>query len=206
MRPRVWLTTSSTAACTDGTSSTCTVFRAWPHADVQHSKPAIVTYAISPSIEQYMFYIQSNGLLTAVDTATGVEKWNFMVEEALPQIQNQISQQENGLSVLLGRNPGPVKRGADIAQLNAPQVPAGLPFIDFDATGPDGFEVLLDHGPFAAVSPGPRETAMVLYTSGSTGRPGQRTAPDNIHLSCGAGFKRSRLAGRRSSDACGART
>jgi len=51
------------------------------------------------------------------------------------------------------------------------QVPAGLPLVDFDSTGADGFEALLDHGEFAAVRPEPRETAMVLYTSGSTGRP-----------------------------------
>jgi acyl-CoA synthetase (AMP-forming)/AMP-acid ligase II len=51
------------------------------------------------------------------------------------------------------------------------RVPAGIPLVDFDSTADDGLEALLDHGEFAAVSPEPRETAMVLYTSGSTGRP-----------------------------------
>src|SRR5437773_22750 len=51
------------------------------------------------------------------------------------------------------------------------RVPDGIPLVDFDSTGCDGFEALLDHGEFAAVRPEPRETAMVLYTSGSTGRP-----------------------------------
>ncbi len=74
-------------SCTDGlTATTCTTWRLWPHADVQHSKPAILTYTGAPSVLQYMFYLQNNGLVTAVDTATGLEKWNFMVEEALPQI------------------------------------------------------------------------------------------------------------------------
>jgi type IV pilus assembly protein PilY1 len=83
---------ASTTACNDGTASTCTTWRAWPHADVQHSKPAIVTYQVPPSpIIQYMYYVQNNGLLTAIDTATGIEKWSFMVEEALPQIQSMIS-------------------------------------------------------------------------------------------------------------------
>jgi acyl-CoA synthetase (AMP-forming)/AMP-acid ligase II len=50
-------------------------------------------------------------------------------------------------------------------------VPPGLPFIDFDSKGDDGFEALLSPGDFTAVHPQPRETAMVLYTSGSTGRP-----------------------------------
>ena len=81
----------STAACIDGASSTCTTFRAWPHADVQHSKPVIVTYTITPTIKQYMIYLQNNGLVTAIDTATGIEKWSFMVEEALPQIQAMIN-------------------------------------------------------------------------------------------------------------------
>jgi type IV pilus assembly protein PilY1 len=82
---------ASTASCIDGASSTCTTFRAWPHADVQHSKPVIVTYTITPSIKQYMIYLQNNGLVTAIDTATGIEKWSFMVEEALPQIQAMIN-------------------------------------------------------------------------------------------------------------------
>src|SRR5215470_12026533 len=48
-------------------------------------------------------------------------------------------------------------------------VPPGLPVIDFDAAGPDGFPALLDPGELPPVRPEPRETAMVLYTSGSTG-------------------------------------
>src|SRR5262245_34664454 len=50
-------------------------------------------------------------------------------------------------------------------------VPPGLPVVDFDAAGPDGFQALLDPGDLPPVRPEPRETAMVLYTSGSTGRP-----------------------------------
>ncbi|TLN15754.1 efflux transporter outer membrane subunit, partial [bacterium] len=51
-------------------------------------------------------------------------------EEALatiPVIQKSITQQENALSVLLGRNPGPIPRGKTIDQLTLPLVPAGLP-------------------------------------------------------------------------------
>ena len=51
-------------------------------------------------------------------------------EEALttiPQFEKAITQQENGLSVLLGRNPGPIQRGKTIDQLTLPTVPAGLP-------------------------------------------------------------------------------
>ena len=50
-------------------------------------------------------------------------------------------------------------------------VPPGLPAVDFDSEGSDGFRALLDPGELMPVRPAPRETAMVLYTSGSTGRP-----------------------------------
>ena len=51
-------------------------------------------------------------------------------EEALsniPFFEKNIAQQENALSVLLGRNPGPIPRGNTIDQLLLPTVPAGLP-------------------------------------------------------------------------------
>ncbi|HEX9078662.1 MAG TPA: efflux transporter outer membrane subunit [Desulfuromonadaceae bacterium] len=53
-----------------------------------------------------------------------------LYEDALasvPQLKNSIAQQENGLCVLLGRDPGPIRRGRNIDQLVLPQVPAGLP-------------------------------------------------------------------------------
>ncbi|MBN8515331.1 efflux transporter outer membrane subunit [Accumulibacter sp.] len=46
---------------------------------------------------------------------------------SIPPIEKAIAQQENGLSVLLGRNPGPIARGKDIDQLTLPTIPAGLP-------------------------------------------------------------------------------
>ena len=45
----------------------------------------------------------------------------------IPVIEKQIGQQENALSVLLGRNPGPIARDRAIDKLGLPQVPAGLP-------------------------------------------------------------------------------
>ncbi|OAJ53444.1 efflux transporter outer membrane subunit [Paraburkholderia ginsengiterrae] len=41
--------------------------------------------------------------------------------------QQQIAQQENALSLLLGDNPGPIPRGKPLTQLTAPAIPAGLP-------------------------------------------------------------------------------
>jgi multidrug efflux system outer membrane protein len=45
----------------------------------------------------------------------------------IPQIETQIGQAENALSVLLGRNPGPIARALPLAELRLPPVPAGLP-------------------------------------------------------------------------------
>jgi outer membrane protein, multidrug efflux system len=46
---------------------------------------------------------------------------------AIPQGEKQVAQQENNLSVLLGRNPGGIARGSTIEKLALPAVPAGLP-------------------------------------------------------------------------------
>ena len=45
----------------------------------------------------------------------------------IPQLAKSIALQENGLSVLLGRNPGPIPRGKSIDDLKLPIIPAGLP-------------------------------------------------------------------------------
>jgi len=45
----------------------------------------------------------------------------------IPLFEKFIAQQENALSVLLGRNPGPISRGKTIDELMLPAVPAGLP-------------------------------------------------------------------------------
>lgn len=60
-------------------------------------------------------------------------------EEAMaviPAVEKAITQQENGLSFLLGRNPGPIPRGKTIDQLTLPAIPAGLPS-DLLARRPD---------------------------------------------------------------------
>jgi multidrug efflux system outer membrane protein len=45
----------------------------------------------------------------------------------IPAIEQSIAQQESALSLLLGRNPGPIARGRPIDQLATPVVPGGLP-------------------------------------------------------------------------------
>jgi len=100
------------AACSDADSATaCTSWRAWAHADVQHSRPALVTYdpGLSPP-SQYLFYVSTAGKLHAVDSNTGAEKWAFLVEEAFPQ-----------LAALMANNAGEqiyVADGTPVVQFN----------------------------------------------------------------------------------------
>jgi len=45
----------------------------------------------------------------------------------IPQIESQIAQTQDALSILVGRNPGPVERGKTIDELVPPAIPAGVP-------------------------------------------------------------------------------
>ena len=54
----------------------------------------------------------------------------YTAAETIPDVERRIEQTENLISLLLGRNPGPVLRGRSTAQqlaLAPPSVPAGLP-------------------------------------------------------------------------------
>ncbi|MBN8507764.1 MAG: efflux transporter outer membrane subunit [Burkholderiales bacterium] len=46
---------------------------------------------------------------------------------AIPQFEQAIATQENLISILLGRNPGPIPRGRTIDELAAPPIPGDLP-------------------------------------------------------------------------------
>ena len=56
-----------------------------------------------------------------------VESQYRQAQAAVPSLERQVAQQENLLSVLLGRNPGDIPRGKPIDELADPAVPAGLP-------------------------------------------------------------------------------
>ena len=45
----------------------------------------------------------------------------------IPELEREIAQQENFISVLLGANPTPIARGREIGDLLFPEIPAGLP-------------------------------------------------------------------------------
>ena len=67
------------------------------------------------------------GAASGLETAYASAAYN-QVAATVPEIERQIEATENVLSLLLGRNPGPIDRGLDLsAQPMPPQVPAGLP-------------------------------------------------------------------------------
>jgi len=45
----------------------------------------------------------------------------------IPQLEKSVTQAENALSLLLGRNPGAITRGRELRDLALPAIPAGLP-------------------------------------------------------------------------------
>jgi multidrug efflux system outer membrane protein len=56
---------------------------------------------------------------------------------AVPELEAQVVQTENGLSILLGRTPGPIVRGLTLTeQVMPPEIPAGLP-VDLLERRPD---------------------------------------------------------------------
>jgi outer membrane protein, multidrug efflux system len=56
------------------------------------------------------------------------EELLYAAQANIPFLQQQIEEQENAISLLLGRNPGPVARGKSITEQPHPQsVPAGIP-------------------------------------------------------------------------------
>jgi outer membrane protein, multidrug efflux system len=67
------------------------------------------------------------GAASALETASA-EAALAATAATIPDLERQIAAQENELSFLLGRNPGPIPRGAALNdQFLPPEVPAGLP-------------------------------------------------------------------------------
>ncbi len=87
------------------------------------AKRTLSTYAESVKLFELRFKYGQVSQMT-------VEQARSQYETAaaeIPQIESQIVQTENALSILVGRNPGPVPRGKVIHELVLPPVPAGLP-------------------------------------------------------------------------------
>ena len=81
------------------------------------------TYAESVRLFELQFKYGVQSQMTVEQSKTQYET----AAAAIPQIESQIAQTENALSVLLGRNPGPIQRGKPIGAIGTPAIPAGLP-------------------------------------------------------------------------------
>jgi multidrug efflux system outer membrane protein len=71
--------------------------------------------------------LESHGGASDLDVSQS-EQLVYTASETIPDLERQIEQQENLLSILLGQNPGAIPRGRPLTEQPAPQnVPAGLP-------------------------------------------------------------------------------
>ncbi|HSZ60742.1 MAG TPA: efflux transporter outer membrane subunit [Terriglobales bacterium] len=72
-------------------------------------------------------FLESHGGASGLDVSQA-EQLVYTASETIPDLERQIQQQENVLSVLLGENPQSIPRGRALTEQPVPQnVPAGLP-------------------------------------------------------------------------------
>lgn len=72
--------------------------------------------------------ILANGGATSLLDVRQAEQLVFTASAEVPALEQQLEQQENFLSILLGHNPGDIPRGQTLTeQRQPPQVPPGLP-------------------------------------------------------------------------------
>jgi len=70
---------------------------------------------------------EKSGLATLLEVRQG-EQLVHAAEQVIPNVEQHIQQTENQISLLLGRNPGPIGRGVLLTeQEQPPSVPSGLP-------------------------------------------------------------------------------
>jgi multidrug efflux system outer membrane protein len=87
------------------------------------SKETLGTYDESVKLFELQF---KYGQVSQMNVAQAQSQYETAAAQ-IPSIENQIAQTETALSLLLGRNPGPIARGRTIDQLVLPSVPAGVP-------------------------------------------------------------------------------
>jgi multidrug efflux system outer membrane protein len=72
--------------------------------------------------------IRAQGGVTSMIDVRQSEQLVYFAASSIPDLERRIEQQENFISVLLGRNPGPIVRGRPLVENAIPAiVPAGLP-------------------------------------------------------------------------------
>jgi multidrug efflux system outer membrane protein len=76
---------------------------------------------------QLIQVLETHGGASDLDVSQS-EQLVYTASETIPDLERQIEQQENQLSILLGENPGSIPRGRPLTEQLAPEnVPAGLP-------------------------------------------------------------------------------
>ena len=71
--------------------------------------------------------LEQGGSTSMVDVREA-EQLFYTAQAQIPDLERQIEQQENNLSILLGRSPGPIARGQPVADAPHPEaIPVGLP-------------------------------------------------------------------------------
>lgn len=72
--------------------------------------------------------VRAKGGITSMLDVRQSEELVYTAAATIPDLEKRIEQQENLISILLGRNPGPVTRGLSLVQNGVPpDIPAGLP-------------------------------------------------------------------------------
>ena len=71
--------------------------------------------------------LEQHGINSLLDVRQS-EQLVYTAATEVPDLERQIAQQENAISILLGKNPGDVPRGLALTeQPHSPEVPAGIP-------------------------------------------------------------------------------
>ena len=74
-----------------------------------------------------LFDLRFKGGVVSMVEVTQADSQYQQALAAIPAIEDQITAQENLISILLGRNPGPIPRGKPLMALVPPKIPADLP-------------------------------------------------------------------------------
>src|SRR5512143_1416703 len=92
-------------------------------AQLEIAKRTLDTYAESVKL----FTLQFKHGQTSEMTVAQARTQYATALATIPQIESQIAQLEQAISILLGRNPGPITRGKSIDELALFAVPSGVP-------------------------------------------------------------------------------
>jgi len=93
-------------------------------SELEISKRTLVSRQESLKLTQFL---ESHGSNSGLDVSQA-EQLVYTASETIPDLERQIQQQENVLSILLGENPQSIPRGRPLTEQPVPQnVPAGLP-------------------------------------------------------------------------------